>query len=130
MVIYANNCALECCCCAGSVARMEIHNSCRRMRDPNNMSSQSSGRFSRGGGNGKGGYSHLFASALSLHIAGLATILLHKCDIPLRVKGQPNCALQLLACTVSALAVGLSHRIVIRSPCACSYPLFAYLSLV
>ena len=33
------------------------------------------------GGNGKGGYSHLLASALSLRAVGLATVLSHKCAI-------------------------------------------------
>ena len=68
-----------------------------------------SGRFIKGGLMEKG-YTHPVASALSLHTARPAAVLPHKCDIPLHVKGWPNCAGQLamLASTVSVLAVGSS----------------------
>ena len=62
-----------------------------------------SGRFKRGV---RGvGYSHLLASTLPLRAPGPATMLSHKCCIPLLVKAEPNCVRQSLASTVSARVV-------------------------
>ena len=45
------------------------------------------------------GVSHLVASALCLGIAGPATVVSHKCDVPLLVKARPKCGRQSLAST-------------------------------
>ena len=55
----------------------------------------------------KGGYLHLVASALFLR-TGLATVLPHKCDIPLLVEGGPHSVQQPLASAVSGLAISAS----------------------
>ena len=75
-------------------------------------------------GNGKG-VLHLVASALSLDIAEMATVLSHKCDIPLVVEGQPNCKRELLTMIVSAGACGdcvssyshPTHHVHVVTPC-------------
>ena len=56
------------------------------------------------GGDGRGGYSHLLASTLSLRAVGPATVVSHivKCDILPPFEGRPNCARQSLASTLSA----------------------------
>ena len=106
-------------------------NACRRMRDPNNMTSQSSGRFSKGGGNREEG----IRICLSVHcLFTLPEWQLYCCtnatSHSMLKAGRPNCALQLLASTMSALAVGLSQRIVIPVatrmflPSVCLYPVY------
>ena len=72
----------------------------------------------------KEGYSRLFASALSLLMARVATVLLLECDIPLLVE-RPHCARQPLASTFVGACGHCDIVLSSRSPDKCRYPLFA-----
>ena len=64
-----------------------------------------SGRAGLTGGELKGRYSHVLASALCLRAVGPATVLSHKCDIPTLLKNDQ-----------------ITHLAVIRLPRKCRYP--------